>query len=66
MSWKKLAQKAVKYSGFGMGKAALKGLTGGKQSEGDPRAEAAKGLIRQDVKRQAGGGQISFTEEKEA
>lgn len=30
----------------------------------DPRAEAASQLIREDVKRQAGAGQVAFTEEK--
>jgi len=31
---------------------------------GDPRSEAASQLIRENVKRQAGAGQISFTEER--
>lgn len=35
-----------------------------KASGEDARSEAAGGLIREDVKRQAGSGQVSFTEER--
>ena len=59
---KKVVKKAVKYSGIGLAKSALNGMKGNSDS-GDARADAAGGLIRKDVKRQAGHGQISFTEE---
>ena len=38
----------------------------GEYDEGDARGEAAAQLIKQDVSRQAGSGQIKYTEEKYA
>jgi len=61
MGWGKRAAKKVKKA-FNkyhpMGK--------GEYDEGDARGEAAAQLIKQDVSRQAGSGQIKYTEEKYA
>jgi hypothetical protein len=54
---KKLGKKAVKYGTLGM-------VNLDKKKNEDPRADAAGGLVRKDVQRQAGQGVINFTEEK--
>lgn len=48
--------------GFGSRKI-YKAYKKSKKKQREPRAEAAEGLIREDVKRQAGSGQVAFTQE---
>jgi hypothetical protein len=55
-SLKKIGKKALKYGTLGM--------VDTDKKKADPRADAAGGLVRKDVSRQAGQGVINFTEEK--
>ena len=65
MGWRKKVRNVVRAaSGQSLVQGAKK-MFGKPKDEGgeDYRSEAAGGLVRQDVKRQAGGGQINFTQE---
>lgn len=71
MGWRKKSRKAFRKatSPFKKKLGIIKGLAGkvaGSDGDvgGDERSEAASQLIKKDVSRQAGGGQINFTTEE--